>query len=86
VCAVAVLAALSLSDRRADRYAFPAYYVIGILGAVTAIRHSPFVRRVSDALARFRPFEQVLVWAVTFALALAPIWDSFPKFKAINNY
>lgn len=80
------VAALSLSDRRADRYAFPAYYVVGVLGAVAAMRHSPYVGRLSGALARWRPFEQVLVWAVTFALALAPLWDAFPKFKLINNY
>ncbi len=80
------LAVLSLSDRRADRYAFPAYYVTGVLGAVAAMRHSPFMLRVSNALARVRPFEHVLVWALTFALALAPIWNAFPKFKLIDNY
>ena len=80
------LAVLSLSDRRADRYAFPAYYVTGVLGAVAAMRHSPFVRRLSHALAPVRPFEHVLVWAVTFVLALAPVWNAFPKFKVINNY
>jgi 4-amino-4-deoxy-L-arabinose transferase-like glycosyltransferase len=80
------VAALSLSDRRADRYAFPAYYMVGMLGAVAAMRHWPYVRLASGALARCRPLEQVLVWAVTFALALSPLWHAFPKFKIINNY
>ena len=80
------LALLSLSDRRADRYAFPAYYLAAIAGAVPAMQHLPFLSRLQDALSRVRPFELVLVWAVTFVLALSPLWDAFPKFKLINNY
>jgi 4-amino-4-deoxy-L-arabinose transferase-like glycosyltransferase len=80
------LAALSLSDRRADRYGFPAYYLAGLAGAMAGMRHLPFLRRLPDALARLRPLEHVVVWAVAFALALSPLWDLFPKFKLIDNY
>jgi 4-amino-4-deoxy-L-arabinose transferase-like glycosyltransferase len=80
------LAVLSLSDRRADRYAFSAYYMAGLAGAMAGMRHLPFLHRLPDALASFRPLELVLVWAVSFTLALSPLWDLFPKFKLIDNY
>jgi 4-amino-4-deoxy-L-arabinose transferase-like glycosyltransferase len=80
------VAVLSLSDRRADRYAFPAYYLVGLAGMVAATRHWPIVRRLAGALARIHPLEHAMVWAVAFALALAPVWHQFPKFKLIDNY
>jgi 4-amino-4-deoxy-L-arabinose transferase-like glycosyltransferase len=80
------LAALSLAARRADRYAFPVYYIAAVAGAMAALQRLPFMRRLCEALARVRPLEIVLVWAVTFALALAPLWHLFPKFKLVDNY
>jgi 4-amino-4-deoxy-L-arabinose transferase-like glycosyltransferase len=77
---------LSLSDRRADRYAFPAYYIVGLLGAVVSMRSVPHAGRIARALERVYPFEHVMVWAITFVLALAPLWNRIPKFKLINNY
>jgi 4-amino-4-deoxy-L-arabinose transferase-like glycosyltransferase len=57
---------LSLSDRRADRYIFPAYYAVGAAGAVAALRAFPRFRRFAEALDR--PWVPAAVWAVTFAL------------------
>lgn len=84
--ALLYVAVLSVSDRRADRYAFPAYYMVGLAGSVTALRSAPALRRLSAAMARLYPFEQVVVWLVTFALALPALWHRFPKFKLIRNY
>jgi hypothetical protein len=84
--ALLYVAVLSLSDRRADRYAFPSYYMVGLAGSVAALRSAPALRRVSAAMARLYPFDQVVVWLVTFALALPDLWNTFPKFKLINNY
>ena len=42
----------SFSDRKADRFIFPAYYFMAAAGGVTAIRCSPAVSRVVDRLDR----------------------------------
>ncbi len=55
----------SLSDRRADRYLFPAYYVVGAAGGVAALRASTVLARVAGALDR--PWVPAAVWAVAFA-------------------
>jgi hypothetical protein len=58
----------SLSDRRADRYIFPVYYVVGAAGGVAALRASSRLRRLAGALDR--PWVPAAVWAVTFAVHL----------------
>jgi 4-amino-4-deoxy-L-arabinose transferase-like glycosyltransferase len=80
------VAALSLSDRRAERYVFPAYFVVGAAGAAVSLRHSERLRRWTATVARLYPYEIVVAWAATFALALpAEVWHRFPKFKLIDN-
>jgi hypothetical protein len=54
----------SLSDRRADRYVFPAYYAVGAAGGVAALRLVPKLRRLADRLDR--PWLPPAVWAATF--------------------
>jgi hypothetical protein len=58
----------SLSDRRADRYIFPAYYAVGAAGGVAAVRASVRLRRVAERLDR--PWVPAAVWAVTFGAHL----------------
>ncbi len=55
----------SLFDRRADRYVFPAYYLVGAAGAVAAIRRWPALRRVAERLDR--PWLPAAVFLLTFA-------------------
>jgi len=55
----------SLFDRRADRYVFPAYYLVGAAGAVAAIRRWPALRRVAERLDR--PWVPAAVFLLTFA-------------------
>ena len=58
----------SLSDRRADRYIFPVYYVVGAAGGVAALRASTRLRGLAGTLDR--PWVPAAVWAVTFAAHL----------------
>jgi hypothetical protein len=59
----------SLSDRRADRYVFPAYYAVGAAGAVTALRASPNLRRFAGRLDQ--PWVPAAVFVLSFLLHLA---------------
>jgi len=58
----------SLSDRRADRYVFPAYYAVGAAGGIAALRASPRLRRLAERLDR--PWVPAAVWAVAFSAHL----------------
>ncbi len=62
------LGAFSLSDRRADRYIFPAYYAIGAAGAVAALRLSAWLRRLVERLDR--PWVPAAAWCALFAAHL----------------
>ena len=61
----------SLSTRRAERYIFPAYFVVGAAGAVVALRHSPRLRAVAHAAERIEPYAPPLLWLLLFGLHLA---------------
>lgn len=50
--ALMYIGAFSLSDRRADRYIFPAYYAVGAAGAVVALRSWPWLRALAMRLDR----------------------------------
>ena len=58
------LGAFSLSDRRADRYIFPAYYAVGAAGAIAALRLSAWLRRLATQLDR--PWVPAAAWSVLF--------------------
>ena len=58
----------SLSDRRADRYIFPAYYAVGAAGGVAALRLVPPLRRLAARLDQ--PWVPAAVWALAFAAHL----------------
>jgi len=67
VAAVYVLA-FSLSDRRADRYIFPAYFVVGAAGGVVALRTIGALRGWCARLDRFAPALVPAVFVLAFAL------------------
>jgi hypothetical protein len=58
----------SLSDRRADRYIFAAYYAVGAAGGVAALRLLPSLRRLAEKLDR--AWVPAAVWAAAFAAHL----------------
>jgi 4-amino-4-deoxy-L-arabinose transferase-like glycosyltransferase len=58
--ALLYLGLFSLSDRRADRYVFPAYYALGAAGGVVAIRRFGWLRRVAERVDRWPAAPAVL--------------------------
>lgn len=71
----------SFSDRRADRYIFPAYYLVGAAGAVIGIRRFVHVRRATALVERACPFEQVVVWVALVLLSLAAALVNLPRIR-----
>ena len=63
------IAVLSPALVRAERFIFPAYFIVGAIGAVSAIRWSPWMRDAAIAADRYRSLP-VLVWFATFLLSL----------------
>ncbi len=61
----------SLSTRRAERYIFPAYFVVGAAGAVAAIRRSARLRSLVTTVERIEPWAPPLLWLVLLGLHLA---------------
>jgi len=57
---VLYLVGFGLADRRADRYVFPLYYVVGAAGAVAALRRWPALARVAERLDR--PWVPAALW------------------------
>jgi hypothetical protein len=67
--AALLIAAFALADRRADRFIFPAYFLVGAAGAIAAIRWSPRLSRAVDVLDR--PWVPPAFWLGLFLLRLA---------------
>jgi 4-amino-4-deoxy-L-arabinose transferase-like glycosyltransferase len=85
VFALAVIAGylivFSLPDRKADRYIFPAYWLVGAVGLVTALRLWEPLRRGVETLDRRQPLLPQAVWIVTFSLSLAAAALQLPRPK-----
>jgi 4-amino-4-deoxy-L-arabinose transferase-like glycosyltransferase len=73
------VALFSLSDRKAERYIFPAYFFAGGAGAVAAIRQWPTLRAVVERLDRWFPWIPVGVWLGGVGLRVATGW--LPRVK-----
>jgi hypothetical protein len=63
------IAAFAVADRRADRFIFPAYFLVGAAGAIAAIRWSPRLSRVVDVFDR--PWVPAAFWLGLFLLRFA---------------
>jgi hypothetical protein len=64
-----LLVLFSFSDRKADRFIFPAYYFMAAAGGVAAIRSAPALSRAVDRLDR--PWVPAAFWIGLFLLRLA---------------
>jgi 4-amino-4-deoxy-L-arabinose transferase-like glycosyltransferase len=71
----------SLSDRKADRYIFPAYFLVGACGAVMALRRSARFRRVAERFDARQPRTTVDVFFITLGLHLVGGWLHMPRVK-----
>ncbi len=67
----------SLAHRKADRYLFPVYFILGAAGAVTALRRIGWLRRLADRLDR--PWVPAAFYLVLFLAALLTA-GSLPSF------
>lgn len=63
-----LVAAFALADRKADRFIFPAYFILGAAGAVTAVRCWPRLSRIVGALDR--PWVPAAIFLAMFLLRL----------------
>jgi 4-amino-4-deoxy-L-arabinose transferase-like glycosyltransferase len=72
---------LSLPNRHADRYIFPAYFLIGGAGFVVAFRRSTRFQAVVAWVVRAYPYEQVAVWLLLTLLSLLATLGGLPRIR-----
>ena len=68
VASLVLIVLFSFSDRKADRFIFPAYYFMAAAGGIVAIRSSPALSRVANRLDR--PWIPAACWMALFLLRL----------------
>jgi hypothetical protein len=61
----------SLSDRHADRYIFPAYYLFAACGMIAAANRSAWLHRILERWDRHHQVFTPLLWLILFCLNLA---------------
>lgn len=71
VAALALTFAFSLAHRKADRYIFPAYFLIAAAGAGPALRRFPRLARIATRLDR--PWTPAVAYVVLFLLTLLSV-------------
>ena len=71
----------SLSGRRAERYIFPVYLLVGALGLVDGLDRWPWLRRAASRLEAARSALPALVWLALFGFHLASMRLALPRVK-----
>jgi hypothetical protein len=66
--ALVYVAVMSPGANRADRFIFPAYFAIGIAGAIVAVRRWPVADRAADWARRHEPYGTPVLWFLLFLL------------------
>jgi hypothetical protein len=61
----------SLSDRHADRYIFPAYYLFAACGMISAANQSAWLHRMLERWDRHYQILTPILWLLLFCLNLA---------------
>ncbi len=82
--AVIYIGLFSLSTRRAERYVFPVYYVVGAAGAIAALGRWPAMRAIALRVERLEPFAAPLLWLLLFGLHLAGGRIGLPQVQIWN--
>jgi hypothetical protein len=77
VSGLAMTGGLSLAHRKADRYLFPVYFMVGAVGALAAVREIAWLRRLADQLDR--PWVPAAIYLVLFLAGLVTA-GSLPVF------
>ena len=68
VSSLVLTVGFSLSERKADRYLFPVYFILGAAGAIAAVRRFVWMRRLVERLDR--PWVPAAFYVVLFLAAL----------------
>jgi 4-amino-4-deoxy-L-arabinose transferase-like glycosyltransferase len=77
VAAAVLTGAFSLAHRKADRYIFPAYFLVGAVGAIGAMRRFP---RLAELVEKWdRPWAPAAIYVGLFLLRLIT-WGRLPTF------
>lgn len=71
LAAAAYVGAMSLGVNKADRFIFPAYFFVGIAGAIVAMRRWTVVDLRARRLAALPPYALPLAWLLLFMLTFA---------------
>lgn len=71
----------SASERRAERYVFPACYAVAVAGALAAPRRFPRFARLVARTDRLDPWAAPALFFLLFALHLAGGWLHLPRIK-----
>jgi hypothetical protein len=82
--AVVYLGLFSLSGRRAERYIYPVYPLVGAAGAVTALRRWPALNRLCAGLRPLESIAPVLTWLLLVGLHLLGGYLHLPRIKVWN--
>jgi hypothetical protein len=71
LAAAAYVGAMSLGANKADRFIFPAYFSVGVAGAIVAMRRWQGVDRLARRLATLPAYALPIAWLSLFILTLA---------------
>jgi 4-amino-4-deoxy-L-arabinose transferase-like glycosyltransferase len=71
----------SLSDRHADRYIFPAYYLFAACGMISAAKQSAWFHRIIERWDRHQQVFTPLLWLILFCMNLASGPAGVPHIK-----
>jgi hypothetical protein len=77
VSGLVLTAGFSLAHRKADRYLFPVYFIVGAAGAIDGVNRFPWLRRLVDRLDR--PWVPAALYLVLFLAGLLTA-GSLPTF------
>ena len=80
--AAAYVAVMSLGATRAERFILPAYFALGVAGALVAVRRWGFAARLADRVAGLPPFALPLAWLLLILAALPfELYVPYVKFR-----
>lgn len=80
VATLLYLVPLAFSERKAERYIFPVYFVVATAGWLAAFGRFPRLTALAQRLERW-PHATVILWLVLFALHIAAGYSQLPRIK-----
>jgi hypothetical protein len=81
ILTLAYVVGFGLSDRKADRYIFPIYFLVAGAGAVAGLRGWPWLRRVAERLDHLGVWLAPAVWLALMAFHPVAGWLRVPTVK-----